>query len=71
MDIRSTRHGCIVTLQNGLTLELCYDQRLSGSRRVGEDQEELEHRASGMFRATQGVWLFREEVVFEVQAGQA
>ena len=65
MLIRSTRHACFVMLPNGLTLELFYDHRLAGER--GEPQSELERELT----ASQGVWMFHEEVLVEVKAGQA
>ena len=66
MLIRSTPHACFVILRNGLTLELFYDERLSGA---GADASE--HREGDHPTASQGVWLMGESVLFEVRAGQA
>jgi hypothetical protein len=70
MLIRSTPHACYVMLKNGLTLELCYDiSSVSQKTRAAEDGERRESR--GTPSASQGVWVFREEVVLEVKVGQA
>lgn len=69
MLIRSTAHACYVELPNGLTLELCYDINSAGSKPVAAEGGERPTR--GVSRASQGVWVFREEVVLEVKVGQA
>jgi hypothetical protein len=57
-------------LKNGLTLELCYDISSVGQQtRAAEGGERRESR--GTPAASQGVWVFREEVVLEVKVGQA
>jgi hypothetical protein len=70
MLIRSTPHACYVILRNGLTLELCYD-----TNRVGREPRAAESGVEEKFRpallASQGVWVFREEVLLEVKVGQA
>jgi hypothetical protein len=71
MLIRSTPQACFVTLRNGLTLELFYDEELTGAHRpTGVTQRSTEHprRAPA---GSQGVWLMGEAVLFEVNAGQA
>ena len=65
MLIRSTPHACVVVLSSGLTLELSYDQRVARYTRAGDDAE-LDRTPT-----TQGVWIFREEVVAEVKVGLA
>ena len=71
MLIRSTPHTCFVILPNGLTLELCYDQRGAVRRdSVDEDAESSERRRMHS-PASQGVWVFQEEVLLEVKVGQA
>jgi len=70
MLIRSTPHACYVMLKNGLTLELCYDISNIGPKSSAADGGE--RRASAGFpRASQGVWVYQEEVVLEVKVGQA
>lgn len=65
MLIRSTNNACFVILPNGLTLELFYDERLDNDRRDS-------WRATGRApTASQGVWMFHEEVLVEVKPGQA
>jgi len=57
-------------LKNGLTLELCYDINAIGPKSSAADGGE--RRASADFpRASQGVWVYQEEVVLEVKVGQA
>ena len=68
MLIRSTSHACFVMLRNGLTLELFYDERLTGAR-VVDDEREQGHADRTM--ASQGVWLMGESVLLDVRAGQA
>ena len=70
MLIRSTPHACFVILSNGLTLELFYDENLSGS---GPDPSEdtSPHEWRALPTPSQGVWMMGESVLFEVSAGQA
>lgn len=70
MLIRSTPHACFVILRNGLTLELFYDESLTGER-GGEDTSDSDASPAIRQTASQGVWLMGEEVLFEVSAGQA
>jgi hypothetical protein len=64
MLIRTTRHACFVSLRNGLTLELCYDLTARpDAAACCEDGESIS--------TSQGVWMFQEEVVLEVEVGQA
>jgi hypothetical protein len=65
MLIRTTPHACFVILRNGLTLELFYDETLTGAR--GEAPADPKQTPS----ASQGVWLMGESVVMDVRAGQA
>ena len=65
MLIRSTPHACVVILPSGLTLELSYDQK-AARYAYSREEDEL-----GRAPATQGVWIFREEVVAEVKVGLA
>jgi hypothetical protein len=69
MLIRSTPHACYVMLKNGLTLELCYD--ISSASQKGTAADSGERRRPGNPSASQGVWVFQEEVVLEVKVGQA
>lgn len=70
MLIRSTPHACFVILSNGLTLELFYDENLTGSRPdPSMDTGSPTWRA--LPTASQGVWMMGESVLFEVSAGQA
>jgi hypothetical protein len=69
MLIRSTPHACYVMLKNGLTLELCYDISSAAPKTRAAEGEGRESR--GTPSASQGVWVFREEVVLEVKVGQA
>jgi hypothetical protein len=72
MLIRSTPHACFVMLRNGLTLELFYDEALSGVHTGGEStQRPADLPPPSMPTGSQGVWLFGESVLFEVSAGQA
>jgi len=66
MLIRSTPHACFVILRNGLTLELFYDEELTGAR--AEPKGSARHERPN---PSQGVWLMGESVVSEVRAGQA
>jgi hypothetical protein len=70
MLIRSTPHACYVMLTNGLTLELCYDINNLGPKASAADGGE-HHASAGYPRASQGVWVYQEEVVLEVKVGQA
>jgi hypothetical protein len=68
MLIRSTPQACFVILRNGLTLELFYDEALTGTHNpTGLAQRPDRRTATG----SQGVWLMGEAVLFEVSAGQA
>lgn len=73
MLIRSTPHACFVILKNGLTLELFYDEALTGSRSGATPSSASDNasKASAQVPASQGVWLMGEEVLAEVRAGQA
>ena len=72
MLIRSTPHACFVILENGLTLELFYDETLTGlGSATATSTATLEHSARNMPTASQGVWLIGESVLTEVSAGQA
>ena len=72
MLIRSTPHACFVILKNGLTLELFYDEALTG---LGPDGSQGPNPTVQVGRnaptPSQGVWLMGESVLFEVSAGQA
>jgi hypothetical protein len=57
-------------LQNGLTLELCYDINNIGPRGSAADGGGG-NASAGLLRASQGVWVYQEEVVLEVKVGQA
>ena len=63
MLIRSTPQACFVILSNGLTLELCFPETYTHYPSNPNDR--------GTERVSRGVWLFHEEVLFEVRAGQA
>lgn len=65
MLIRSTPHACVVVLPGGLTLELSYDE--NAVRYAYGDEGDSRRQVP----ATQGVWIFREEVLAEVKVGQA
>ena len=74
MLIRSTPQACFVILRNGLTLELFYDEALTGVRSGATASPANESSQSAGERhapPSQGVWLMGEEVLFEVRAGQA
>jgi hypothetical protein len=72
MLIRSTPHACFVILKNGLTLELFYDEALTGIRPGAIPDTTADAPDTRDWRApSQGVWLMGEEVLFEVRAGQA
>ena len=67
MKIPSTPHACYVSLNNGLTLELTFEvlpPRRGGLWEADLSDAPLQHRVSG-------VWMFGEEVLFEVRVGQA
>lgn len=68
MLIRSTPYTCFVMLQNGLTLELVFGESASSpsftTGAVSNSQPRTPVR-------TQGVWMFNEEVLFDVEVGQA
>ncbi len=67
MLIRATQHACFVVLRNGLTLELSYDtSRLAA---CGRADEVVERRLP--LQASHGVWIYGEEVLLEVEVGQA
>lgn len=68
MLIRSTPYACLVFLRNGLTLELVYDRRPVDPQDSPVDAEDV---ASGNPCTSHGVWMFREEVLCEIRAGQA
>jgi hypothetical protein len=73
MLIRSTPQACFVILNNGLTLELFYDEALTGVRNTATPNSVSNNSRTTRTRqpASQGVWLMGEEVLFEVSAGQA
>lgn len=66
MRIHSTPHACYVSLNNGLTLELTFElvPPRRGSWEADLADMPIQHRVSG-------VWMFGEEVLFEVRVGQA
>jgi hypothetical protein len=68
MLIRSTPFACLVFLKNGLTLELVYDRQLKAMQPPGVTAEKDSATLNG---TSHGVWMFREEVLCEVRAGQA
>lgn len=68
MMIHATPHACFVILNNGLTLELFYDEALTGSRTLSGDIDHVPRRRA---EGSHGVWLLGEDVVSEVRAGQA
>jgi hypothetical protein len=68
MLIRSTPYACLVFLKNGLTLELVYDRRFKAMQPPGVKAEDDPAALNG---TSHGVWMFREEVLCEVRAGQA
>jgi hypothetical protein len=57
-------------LKNGLTLELCYDIANTSPKPSAADGGEP-RPLRGLSRASQGVWVYQEEVVLEVTVGQA
>ncbi|HEX7480511.1 MAG TPA: hypothetical protein VF331_22110 [Polyangiales bacterium] len=65
MLIRSTPYACFVMLRNGLTLEIFYDEALTGQEKA------LASNHDDLPRPSQGAWLMGESVLFEVRAGQA
>jgi hypothetical protein len=67
MKIHSTPHACYVLLRNGLTLELTFDA-VPPPRHWAAELELPKARAA---QRCSGVWLFGEEVLFEVHVGQA
>jgi hypothetical protein len=69
MLIRSTANACLVILRSGLTLEISFDQNTRDF--AFEDNDADETRVRRAPAPSQGVWIFREEVLFEVTAGQA
>ena len=69
MLIRSTPYTCFVMLQNGLTLELVFGESAS-SPSFSTDAVSSVSQARTPVR-TQGVWMFNEEVLFDVEVGQA
>ena len=71
MLIRSTPHACFVILENGLTLEVFYDETLSGLGTSPATSSAAEHSARSLPTASQGVWLIGESVLSEISAGQA
>lgn len=71
MLIRSTPHACFVILSNGLTLELFYDEALTGVRTGATPNSASTRSHNNGLPASQGVWLMGEEVLAEVSAGQA
>ena len=73
MLIRSTPQACFVILKNGLTLELFYDESLTGVRSgtTPSPAGDNPRSANNQHAPSQGVWLMGEEVLFEVRAGQA
>jgi hypothetical protein len=68
MLIRSTPFACLVFLKNGLTLELVYDRQLKAMQPPGVTAENESATLNG---TSHGVWMYREEVLCEVRAGQA
>jgi hypothetical protein len=56
-------------LKNGLTLEVCYD--ISNAGQKSGAAEGGDRPARSTLLASQGVWVFHEEVVLEVKVGQA
>lgn len=71
MLIRSTPYACFVMLRNGLTLEIFYDEALSGQSQTPSDTETHDAADADLPSPSQGVWLMGESVLFEVRAGQA
>jgi len=71
MLIRSTRHACFVILRNGLTLELFYGAGFAEGRSLPLDDFEPHRPELSTRAASQGVWMLREEVLFEVKVGVA
>lgn len=71
MLIRSTRHACFVILRNGLTLELFYGAGFDEERDVVPTAPEANRPELSTTAASQGVWMLREEVLFEVKVGVA
>lgn len=66
MKIQSTPYSCHVSLRNGLTLELTFAPE-PPRRYPGELAREHKLHAP----RSSGVWIFHEEVLFEVQVGLA
>ena len=65
MKIHSTPYSCYVSLRNGLTLELTFaPEPLRYPRELARKHEPSALRCSG-------VWMFHEEVLFEVRVGIA
>ena len=71
MLIRSTRHACFVILRNGLTLELFYGAGFDEGRTLVANNPEANRPELNTTAASQGVWMLREEVLFEVKVGVA
>jgi hypothetical protein len=69
MLIRSTPYTCFVMLKNGLTLELVFGESVSEPTFATDALRRVS--PSPKTTRTQGVWMFHEEVLFDVEVGQA
>lgn len=69
MLIRSTPYTCFVMLKNGLTLELVFGESVSEPTFASDALRRAS--PSPKTTRTQGVWMFNEEVLFDVEVGQA
>jgi hypothetical protein len=65
MKIHSTPYSCYVSLRNGLTLELTFAPEPRPYPR------ESARWAEPPALRSSGVWMFHEEVLFEVRVGLA
>jgi len=65
MKIHSTPYACYVSLQNGLTLELTF------APEPPEHHREFARTPESPALRSSGVWMFHEEVLFEVHVGIA
>jgi hypothetical protein len=70
MLIRSTPYTCFVMLKNGLTLELVFGESVTEPTFATDALRSLSPNTPKTTR-TQGVWMFHEEVLFDVEVGQA
>lgn len=65
MKIHSTPYSCYVSLRNGLTLELTF------APEPPQHPREFARLPTPPALRSSGVWMFHEEVLFEVRVGIA